>query len=961
MEFGSEFFYVWKGQPDVETVADDAPSSTTAGRDGVVTTVPSGTSSPAVVRSIKMVVVGDGGVGKSAITLQFVQKIFTTEYDPTIENAYRKAISVDGETWVLDILDTAGQEEFSAMRDAYFRMGQAFVVAYSVTDRESFESAKCILEHIRRMKEVTDATTSASFLAVLVGNKCDLLDRVVSAVEGEAVAHTWHIPFLETSAKTGANIDNLFITAAREIKIRTAPPTSAPVARPTNTSFFSKLFSSISPSLPPSAATPSHPTKTRQIEVAPTNIVLISLGDLSTPAELITGEPTFCACGAILTSASLLQRSGSYVSGWKCQFCNADNAVSLVSEQIPKSPSVDFILAPPPPVVADSLVVFVVDISGSMCVTTEVPDLQAEWQKLRMGPKKIIEGETGNYVTRLQCVKAAVDSHFQRLQKGHPNKKVALITFNSEVTIYGDGTSAEVIISGDKLDNFEEIWEIGLHLNPFELLPISRSREFLSKRVISLEEDGSTALGPALVAALGICSQMKSQSEIIVMTDGLSNVGVGILEMENEAEKAQAITLYKKLGTKAVQCNTTINIIGLEGKDSGHGQGADSASCDIALEILGSCAEVTHGTINIINPLELLRQIRLIYQNPVISTDVKFSFALPSGLEVVDTEYNSAPLVAYSSPATERVEDETQAEVMEMISQLALKKKAALEAEDYEMAQRIKSDLALCEELKQINASKKKAFEANDFLQANYLQSVFDQKKSTILTISSSPRTSTSTSCATATSRPASKPPISGLRQQIIGNANAEMDLTYQLEAKIRGNPALRDSFPSSIPVQAQIMYTTLDGQKNLRVITQNWRTTKTRSASEESINVAIVGLHALHQSARIASNKEYKVARAVIFSTLQLLKRVSKTEIQIEEHYSTARECEPFDIQLGLAIENPKSASSDTTAKMLNKYKSAPKGLLLASKLNTAAVKRRQVSSGMREDVSHFGVESRY
>ncbi len=76
-----------------------------------------------VCTTYKLVVVGDGGVGKSALTIQFFQKLFVTDYDPTIEDSYVQHTEVDACLCVLDVLDTAGQEEFSAMREQYMRKG----------------------------------------------------------------------------------------------------------------------------------------------------------------------------------------------------------------------------------------------------------------------------------------------------------------------------------------------------------------------------------------------------------------------------------------------------------------------------------------------------------------------------------------------------------------------------------------------------------------------------------------------------------------------------------------------------------------------------------------------------------------------------------------------------------------------------------------------------------------------
>src|SRR3954467_14324927 len=85
-----------------------------------------------------VVVLGSGGVGKSALTVQFVSNTFIEKYDPTIEDFYRKEIEVDGQPCVLEILDTAGTEQFASMRDLYIKNGQGFVVVYSITSQQTF-------------------------------------------------------------------------------------------------------------------------------------------------------------------------------------------------------------------------------------------------------------------------------------------------------------------------------------------------------------------------------------------------------------------------------------------------------------------------------------------------------------------------------------------------------------------------------------------------------------------------------------------------------------------------------------------------------------------------------------------------------------------------------------------------------------------------------------------------------
>lgn len=167
-----------------------------------------------MVQSYKLVVLGEGGVGKSAITIQFTSSVFAADYDPTIEDAYRIDAEVDGEVVGLDILDTAGQEVFSAVRDRYMRDGEGFILVYSLTERATFAPISKISEQIKRVKD-----TDQHVPIVLVGNKSDMADkREVSNGEGELLARQLKCPFFETSAKMRVNIDECFHEVVREIK-----------------------------------------------------------------------------------------------------------------------------------------------------------------------------------------------------------------------------------------------------------------------------------------------------------------------------------------------------------------------------------------------------------------------------------------------------------------------------------------------------------------------------------------------------------------------------------------------------------------------------------------------------------------------------------------------------------------------------------------------------------------------
>eukprot|EP00105_Crassostrea_gigas_P037391 XP_019921539.1 PREDICTED: ras-related protein Ral-A isoform X1 [Crassostrea gigas] len=169
------------------------------------------TQQPQVIH--KVIMVGSGGVGKSALTLQFMYDEFVEDYEPTKADSYRKKVVLDGEEVQIDILDTAGQEEYAAIRDNYFRSGEGFLCLFSITEQESFQATVDFREQILRVKN----DDTIPFL--LVGNKADLEDkRYVSVEEAQERAKQWNVPYVETSAKTRANVDKCFYDLLRMIK-----------------------------------------------------------------------------------------------------------------------------------------------------------------------------------------------------------------------------------------------------------------------------------------------------------------------------------------------------------------------------------------------------------------------------------------------------------------------------------------------------------------------------------------------------------------------------------------------------------------------------------------------------------------------------------------------------------------------------------------------------------------------
>ena len=162
---------------------------------------------------------GSGGVGKSALTIRFTTGIFTEDYDPTIEDYSRPWRSIKEGTndiWFLDLLDTAGQEEFQSMRKQWMRECDGFLLVYDITSRITFEQVAIIRQEVLHSRQENDYS---KIPIVVAGNKCDLENqRQVSKEEGIQYSQECGIPFFETSAKDRINHETCIYQCVREIR-----------------------------------------------------------------------------------------------------------------------------------------------------------------------------------------------------------------------------------------------------------------------------------------------------------------------------------------------------------------------------------------------------------------------------------------------------------------------------------------------------------------------------------------------------------------------------------------------------------------------------------------------------------------------------------------------------------------------------------------------------------------------
>ena len=159
----------------------------------------------------KISILGSGGVGKTCIVLRLTRAKFDSEYVPTIQDFFEKNLIIDGQTYNLTIIDTAGQEEMQQITDMAIKDAQAFVIVYSVKSVVSFQETE------KYYNKVKQAMPNPKI--VLCGNMCDVSsdERGVTPSQGIALAEKWDCPFFETSAKDDINVTQAFETALKLI------------------------------------------------------------------------------------------------------------------------------------------------------------------------------------------------------------------------------------------------------------------------------------------------------------------------------------------------------------------------------------------------------------------------------------------------------------------------------------------------------------------------------------------------------------------------------------------------------------------------------------------------------------------------------------------------------------------------------------------------------------------------
>ena len=329
------------------------------------------------------------------------------------------------------------------------------------------------------------------------------------------------------------------------------------------------------------------------------------------------------------------EEDGAEGSVWVCEFCGLSNRVFIEEEERPRDSTIDYILEPPPSNASSSSdgnvsnIVFCIDVSGSMCVTEEVKgrlklkgaaDREKQMRELNPeGDEQILPGwrRDVTWVSRLQCVQTAVDTQIEQLAKEHPNSRVAIVAFSSDVAIVGDGSQSVEVVTGGKLYDPAELKRIGGEYKISKA--VAESKEALSAHIWNLEEGGQTALGPALLVSVGLAGQCPG-SRVILCTDGLANVGCGRLDdidLDEEMDKSRSF--YQDSAAYAKELGVSVSVVTM--KDT-----------HCSMENIGLLARETNGQVDIVHPLDLVTNFGAILAQPLIATNLNVRLIVHRGL-----------------------------------------------------------------------------------------------------------------------------------------------------------------------------------------------------------------------------------------------------------------------------------------------------------------------------------------
>ncbi len=159
-------------------------------------------------------------MGKSSLTYRFINYQIPQGHDPTIEDRYKTTTTINNKLYSIEILDTAGEDDYQNMMDMWINFGEGFLLVFALNDKESFSLLRSKRERILKGKHGQKTPM------ILVGNKQDLKDRQVQFSEAKQLADLWGIDYIETSAKTNFQCKEAFEKLAQKVIEERVQPNS---------------------------------------------------------------------------------------------------------------------------------------------------------------------------------------------------------------------------------------------------------------------------------------------------------------------------------------------------------------------------------------------------------------------------------------------------------------------------------------------------------------------------------------------------------------------------------------------------------------------------------------------------------------------------------------------------------------------------------------------------------------
>ena len=375
-----------------------------------------------------------------------------------------------------------------------------------------------------------------------------------------------------------------------------------------------------------------------------TNACVVRYKALSNKGEEVQNLNKCSKCQAYLNKYSILKKENSGNNyEWTCEFCSTLNKNIIIQNfDMPKNDVYDYCLDKDKKVISDedSSLIFCFDISGSMCQSYYIEEnLKKKFNKIfnkenKKTPSLFDNYENvtdfsnfdfninnTNYVSRLDLVKLSIENNIKTLLEHSPNVKVGLVSFGSDIEVKGDCLSNVMRIKEKDMNNENKIKSLGEENTNLIKNSINKSSPSIIKSLREIEEEGSTALGPAVLLSLSLLKNAKIGSRIFLCTDGMSNLGIGSIE-EN---KEKAAEFYTNIGNMAKEKGIVISLITFDDSES-------------EIIILKNMVELSGGEIIRVNPTQILEGFNDLLENDVIASNVEVKLNLNKCLTFRDEE-----------------------------------------------------------------------------------------------------------------------------------------------------------------------------------------------------------------------------------------------------------------------------------------------------------------------------------